>query len=86
MVSIKIEFLLSTLDKPYTPLSTPKADWTFKIACYTSSFLVPSNPITPVAILAAPASPYKAYTPASSVAVSLESNLVAYAASLMASL
>jgi len=86
MVSIRIEFLLSTLDKPYKPLSTPKADWTLRMACYTFSFFSPSNPITPVAMLAAPASPYKAYTPASSVAVSLESNLVAYAASLMASL
>jgi hypothetical protein len=56
------------------------------MACYTSSFFVPSSPITPVAMLAAPASPYKAYTPASSVAVSLESILVAYEASLMASL
>ena len=56
------------------------------MACYTSSFFVPSSPITPVAMLAAPASPYKAYTPASSFAVSLESILVAYEASLMASL
>jgi hypothetical protein len=64
----------------------PKADWTLRIACSTSSFLLPSNPIIPIATEAAPASPYKAYTPASSFAVSLESILVAYAASLMASL
>jgi len=41
----------------YTPLSIAIALYTFKIACSTFSFSVPSNPITPVAIVPAAANP-----------------------------
>jgi hypothetical protein len=60
-------------------------DCTFKIACYTSLFSAPNIPITPVAIVAAPAIALKAYIPASKLAVSELNNLVAYLASPIAS-
>jgi len=83
---MSIESLLSAFATLYTPFKIAIADYTFNIVCCTSSFFVPSKPMTPVAIVAAPASPYNALIPASSLAVSLDRSLVAAAASATASL
>jgi hypothetical protein len=54
---MSIESLLSAFATLYTPFKIAIADYTFNIVCCTSSLFAPSSPMTPEAMVAAPASP-----------------------------